>query len=427
MKYNVLILGASYGSLFGTKLLMAGHRVSLVCTRPTAELINREGTVVRFPIKGRESLLDISSKKLPGTLSATTPDEVDPGKFDLIVLGMQEAQYGSPGVRELMGRVARARKPCLAIMNMPPLPYLKRIPGLRDGNARALLRRSRRLGRVRSRADDAGESRSPGISPAGSAEERSPGGLADQLQGGALRSRGADRSASQSRGRHRSSPVRRRRRPHRNSGEAQGARFPFRAAGQMADADGRQLPLHPAGRHDLRSRTRSTRTSTSPARSTTGCGNSAPAWAPTTPTWFRSRSTPRRPKVLANPLPRRARFLAAPSTSSASIAWSAGSPANKDSSPTRWTRSSHWWTSVLERIVQPSECRSYSDHRSFTTYSNTATPARAHWPSCGLVPPETPIAPTILPSTTIGIPPSTGTAPLIPSTRNPSPPAASVS
>jgi hypothetical protein len=130
VKYNVLILGASYGSLFSTKLLMAGHRVSMVCTRQTADLINREGTVVRLPIKGRESLLDISSKTLPGVLSATTPDDVNPGKFDLIVLGMQEAQYGAPGVRELTGRVASSRRPCLAIMNMPPLPYLKRIPGL---------------------------------------------------------------------------------------------------------------------------------------------------------------------------------------------------------------------------------------------------------------------------------------------------------
>lgn len=130
MKSNVLILGASYGSLFGTKLMMAGHSVSLVCTKDTADLINREGTVVRFPIKGREKPLDISSKKLPGTLSASAPDDVDPGKFDLIVLGMQEAQYGSTGVRELMGRVAKSRKPCLAIMNMPPLPYLKCIPGL---------------------------------------------------------------------------------------------------------------------------------------------------------------------------------------------------------------------------------------------------------------------------------------------------------
>jgi hypothetical protein len=130
VKYNVLVLGASYGSLFATKLLMAGHRVSLVCTKPTADLINRDGTIVRFPIKGRAALLDVPSKELPGALSATTPDGVHPGDFDLIVLGMQEAQYGSPGVRELMDRVARSRKPCLAIMNMPPLPYLKRIKSL---------------------------------------------------------------------------------------------------------------------------------------------------------------------------------------------------------------------------------------------------------------------------------------------------------
>ena len=131
MKYNVLILGASYGSLFAVKLLMAGHRVSLVCTKLTAELINREGTVVRFPIKGRESLLEVPSKKLPGTLAAITPDAVDPGQFDLVVLGMQEGQYGSPGVRELMPLIPRAGVPCLAIMNMPPLPYLRRIPGLK--------------------------------------------------------------------------------------------------------------------------------------------------------------------------------------------------------------------------------------------------------------------------------------------------------
>ena len=133
MPHNVLILGASYGSLFGTKVLMAGHNVSLVCTRPTADLINREGTVVRFPIKGRASLLDVPSKSLPGALSAATPEDVDPGRFDLVVLGMQEAQYGAPGVRELMGRVAASRRPCLAIMNMPPLPYLERIPGLATG------------------------------------------------------------------------------------------------------------------------------------------------------------------------------------------------------------------------------------------------------------------------------------------------------
>ncbi|HKD46175.1 MAG TPA: hypothetical protein VKB67_00650 [Rhizomicrobium sp.] len=130
MQRKILILGASYGSLFGTKLLMAGHAVSLVCTSSTAELINREGTIIRFPIRGRDSLLDVSSGKLPGTLSATVPKDVQPERFDLVVLGMQEAQYGTKGVAELMGRIAQSRIPCLAIMNMPPLSYLRRIPGL---------------------------------------------------------------------------------------------------------------------------------------------------------------------------------------------------------------------------------------------------------------------------------------------------------
>jgi hypothetical protein len=43
---------------------------------------------------------------------------------------MQEPQYRSPGVRELLDAVATSRVPCMSIMNMPPLPYLKRIPGL---------------------------------------------------------------------------------------------------------------------------------------------------------------------------------------------------------------------------------------------------------------------------------------------------------
>lgn len=130
MQYRILILGASYGSLLGSKLLMAGHDVSLVCTAATARLINREGTRVRFPIRDRAQPVEIASRDLPGRLHAATPDEVDPAGYDLIVLGMQEAQYGSAGVRELMRRIARSRKPCLAIMNMPPLTYLQRLPGV---------------------------------------------------------------------------------------------------------------------------------------------------------------------------------------------------------------------------------------------------------------------------------------------------------
>ncbi|MBV8090441.1 MAG: hypothetical protein JO139_12865 [Alphaproteobacteria bacterium] len=47
-----------------------------------------------------------------------------------MVLAMQEPQYRSPGVRELLDAVARKRVPCMSIMNMPPLAYLMRIPDL---------------------------------------------------------------------------------------------------------------------------------------------------------------------------------------------------------------------------------------------------------------------------------------------------------
>ena len=122
---NVLVLGASYGSLLATKLAAAGHHAKLVCLSATAELINREGTRVHFPVQGA-----IDSRNLPGTVSATTPGAADPGAFDLVVLAMQEPQYGSSGVRELLERTANARVPCLSLMNMPPLPYVRRLPGV---------------------------------------------------------------------------------------------------------------------------------------------------------------------------------------------------------------------------------------------------------------------------------------------------------
>jgi len=129
-KFNILILGASYGSLLATKLLMGGHAVTLVCRRETAELINAEGTRVRMPIKGREGLLEIDSRSLPGRLDAVSPSGARPERYDLVVLAMQEPQYSSPGMREVMEATARAQVPCMSIMNMPPLPYLARIPGL---------------------------------------------------------------------------------------------------------------------------------------------------------------------------------------------------------------------------------------------------------------------------------------------------------
>jgi hypothetical protein len=128
--YNILIMGASYGSLLASKLLFGGHTITLVCLPAEADLINAEGFRVRLPVKGRKGPIELDSRKLPGKVSACGPADVDPKSFDLIGLAMQEPQYRSPGVRELLDAVAKSRVPCMSIMNMPPLPYVKRIPGL---------------------------------------------------------------------------------------------------------------------------------------------------------------------------------------------------------------------------------------------------------------------------------------------------------
>jgi hypothetical protein len=127
---NVLILGASYGSLLATKLLMAGHNAHLVCRRQTADLINTAGTRVRIPVKGRDGLIEIASRSLAGTLSASPPAEVDVTRFDLVALAMQEPQYSEGDVRALLQRIGVAGVPCLSLMNMPPKPYLARLRGV---------------------------------------------------------------------------------------------------------------------------------------------------------------------------------------------------------------------------------------------------------------------------------------------------------
>ena len=127
---SILIFGASYGSLLAVKLALAGHSVKLVCRAPTAALINANGVIVHMPVKDREGLVEVRSRKLPGRVTAATPDSVHTGDYDLVALAMQEPQYASPGVRELLDATAKSRVPCMSIMNMPPMPYLARIPGI---------------------------------------------------------------------------------------------------------------------------------------------------------------------------------------------------------------------------------------------------------------------------------------------------------
>jgi hypothetical protein len=128
--YNILLMGASYGSLLASKLLFGGHSIHLVCLPAEADLINAEGFKVRLPVRGRKDPVLLESRKLPGKVTAGPAAGVDPKTYDLVGLCMQEPQYRSAGVRELLDAVGKSRVPCMSIMNMPPLPYIKRIPGL---------------------------------------------------------------------------------------------------------------------------------------------------------------------------------------------------------------------------------------------------------------------------------------------------------
>lgn len=150
IRYHVLILGASYGSLLSSKLLLAGHSVTLVCRQATAALLNEKGSIVRIPIKkvGPEPLpnnlpdkVELRSSELQqitgGVLRAMTPETVLTNadtvtNYDLVVLAMQEPQYGADNVRPLMERIANAKLPVMAITNMPILPYLARIPKIQS-------------------------------------------------------------------------------------------------------------------------------------------------------------------------------------------------------------------------------------------------------------------------------------------------------
>jgi len=133
---DVLILGASYSSLLAAKLLLAGHNVKLVCLPDEADLVNREGIRVRLPVPGRAVPVEMDSRRLPGKLSAAPPARVDPGQHHLVALAMQEPQYRAPEVRALLDAVVAAKAPCMSIMNMPPLPFLHRVPGLKPETLR---------------------------------------------------------------------------------------------------------------------------------------------------------------------------------------------------------------------------------------------------------------------------------------------------
>ena len=129
-QYNILFLGASYGSLFGAKAALAGHSAHLICLPEEAELINSEGAIVRLPVRGLDGPVELNTTKMPVSVSAGAPEDANPSDYDLVVLAMQEPQYRVSVVKDLLSRVGTSGKPCMSIMNLPPLSFLRIIPAV---------------------------------------------------------------------------------------------------------------------------------------------------------------------------------------------------------------------------------------------------------------------------------------------------------
>src|SRR5436853_583994 len=84
--YNVLILGASYGSLLATKLLFGGHKITMVCLPAEGEAFNDERARVRLPIRGRKEPVELDSRNLPGKLMAAGPADVNAADYARVAL-----------------------------------------------------------------------------------------------------------------------------------------------------------------------------------------------------------------------------------------------------------------------------------------------------------------------------------------------------
>ena len=62
--YNVLMMGAAYGSLLATKLLFGGHKITLICLPAEIEAFNSDGARVRLPVRGRGEPVELDAEDI---------------------------------------------------------------------------------------------------------------------------------------------------------------------------------------------------------------------------------------------------------------------------------------------------------------------------------------------------------------------------
>lgn len=133
---NILVIGASYGALIASKVSLAGHRVTLAGRPEELSAIARDGMRVDLPVRrlGGNRVLSFEARPgpsdTPSVWGLQAPEEVDAHQFDLAFLVVQEPQLGDKGLLLLLEKIAASALPVASLMNMPPLSYLRHVPGL---------------------------------------------------------------------------------------------------------------------------------------------------------------------------------------------------------------------------------------------------------------------------------------------------------
>ena len=290
--YNILLMGASYGSLLASKLLFGGHSIHLVCLPAEADLINAEGFKVRLPVRGRKDPVasgiaqaarqgDGRSGGRGRSQAIRSHRSVHAGAAISLARRARAARRGRQVARALHVDHEHA---AAALYQAHPRPRLQ--------GAGGRLYRSARLGFVRSQEDHAEQPRPAGDPSAGRQGQRAAGHAADQLQMRPLRRRQGHRDPAPAREGRRRGALRYAGGQDRAAGQAQGLRIRSSCRSPNGRCCSPAIIAASPRTACAPRRKRCTATSRRRARSTISSSICASSSAPSRKTWCRSRNTP---------------------------------------------------------------------------------------------------------------------------------------
>jgi hypothetical protein len=118
MPYNILLMGASYGSLLASKILFGGHTIHSGLPAGGSRFDQYRRLSRPFARAGARGACGPRLAEVARQSDRRTGDRGQSGDYDLIGLCMQEPQYSASGVRQLLDAVAKSRVPCMSIRGL---------------------------------------------------------------------------------------------------------------------------------------------------------------------------------------------------------------------------------------------------------------------------------------------------------------------